>query len=177
VFGYAGPTLLHVYEDKIYKTYAFTLDWPQGETNLALGTPSYQSSDPFGAPASRANDGNTDGNFWDGSVSHTDFGLVTSEADWPGQYWYVDLGSERTVDAVNLFNRTDCCSERLSHYNVLAYDSNQQVWNVISNHSADDTTGVSFFHWPVNLVRTRYVMIGKTDDNYLQLAEVQVMGF
>jgi len=24
---YNGPTLLHLYEDRIYKTYAFTLDW------------------------------------------------------------------------------------------------------------------------------------------------------
>lgn len=50
-------------------------------------------------------------------------------------------------------------------------------WNVISNHAADDTTNVPFFHWPVNLVRTRYVMLAKTGDNYLQVAEVQVVGF
>ena len=32
-FGYAGPTLLHVYEDRIYKTYVFTLDWAPGCAN------------------------------------------------------------------------------------------------------------------------------------------------
>jgi hypothetical protein len=177
VSGYTGPTQLHVYEDKVYKTYAFTLDWPVPESDLALGRPSYQSSDPIGASASRANDGNTDGNFWDGSVNHTDFGFVSGEADWPGQYWFVDLGSEKSVDAINIFNRTDCCTERLSHYNVLAFDSSQGLWKVISNHSGDDTTGVSFFRWPVSLVKTEYVMIAKTDQNYLHLAEVQVMGF
>jgi hypothetical protein len=166
-------------EGVVYKTYAFTLDWPQPETNLALGSPSYQSTDypAFGAVASRANDGDTDGDFWDNSVSHTNNGFVSNEPGWPGQYWYVDLGSERSVDAVNIYNRTDCCTERLSHYNVLAYDSSQGVWNVVSDHSTDDTTGVSFFRWPFSLVKTQYVMIGKTDDNYLSLAEVQVMGF
>lgn len=30
-YGYSGPVLLHVFEDKIYKTYAFTLDGPAPE--------------------------------------------------------------------------------------------------------------------------------------------------
>jgi FG-GAP-like repeat len=30
-FGYSGPNLLHVWEDKIYKTYAFSLDVPPGQ--------------------------------------------------------------------------------------------------------------------------------------------------
>ncbi|HEX3854426.1 MAG TPA: discoidin domain-containing protein [Polyangiaceae bacterium] len=105
------------------------------------------------------------------------YGFVTGEADWPGQYWFVDLGSEKNVDAINIFNRTDCCTERLSHYNILAFDSSQGLWKVISNHSGDDTTGVSFFRWPVSLLKTQYVMVAKTDQNYLHLAEVQVMGF
>lgn len=178
-YGYTGPTLLHVYVDKIYHTYAFTLDYPQGEQNLALGQPSYQSSDVPGyyAVASLANDGNTDGNFWDGSVSHTDSGYVTYSEGWPGQYWYVDLGSERVVNSVRIFNRTDCCSERLSHFNILAYDSMQGYWKVISDHSQDNVAGISFLNLPVSMTRTQYVMVAKTDDNNLQLAEVEVMGF
>lgn len=178
-FGYSGPTILHVYQDKIYKTYAFALDWPQGSSNLAQGRPSWQSSDlpGYAAFAGLVNDGNTDSNFWNGSVNHTHAGFVSWVPGWPGQYWYVDLGAEKMVDSVRIFNRTDCCSERLSHYNILAWDSMQGLWKVISDHSADDTTGVPFFNWPVDLVKTQYVMVAKTDDNYLHLAEVQVMGF
>jgi alpha-L-fucosidase len=39
--------------------------------NLALGRPAAQSSTGWSAPASRAVDGNTDGNFGGGSVTHT----------------------------------------------------------------------------------------------------------
>jgi F5/8 type C domain len=177
-FGYSGPTLLRAYVDKIYHTYAFTLDFPQGETNLALGRPSWQSSDTgWGAVAALANDGNTDGNFWDGSVNHTDAGFSGGGEGWPGQFWYVDLGSERVVNSVRIFNRTDCCSERLSHYNILAWDSMQGVWKVVADHSADDTSGIGFFNLPVAMVKTQYVMLAKTDDNYLHVAEVEVMGF
>jgi hypothetical protein len=55
--------------------------------NLALGMPASQSSTrPFSpVGASGAVDGNTDGNFSDGSVTHTN-------AD-PNAWWQVDLGS------------------------------------------------------------------------------------
>ena len=178
-FGYSGPTLLRAYIDKVFGTYAFTLDYPQGETNLALNRYSWQSSDlpGWGAVASRANDGNTSGNFWDGSVTHTDAGLTYDVPNVTGQWWAVDLGSERVVNAVKIFNRTDCCSERLSHFRILAWDSNASTWKVVSDHSADDTTGIAFFDVPINMVRTEYVMVGKMDDDYLSLAEVQVLGF
>lgn len=178
-FGYGGPTILRVWEDKLYKTYAFTLDWPQGESNLALGKQSWQSTILAGwdTDANRANDGNTDGNFWNGSVNHTDYGFVYGMPDWPGQFWYVDLGSERIVNSVNIFNRTDCCTERLSHYNILAYDSMTGEWKVIANHANDDTTSTSFLHLPTTMTKTEWVMLAKTDENYLHVAEVQVMGF
>ena len=178
-FGYSGPTLLRVYLDKVFGTYAFTLDYPQGETNLSFNRFSWQSSDlpGYSAGASLANDGNTDGNFWDGSVTHTDWGLTYNVPNVAGQWWAVDLGSERVVNKVKIFNRTDCCSERLSHYRILAWDSKAFTWNVVSDHSADDTTGVPFFEVPIDMVRTQYVMVAKMDDNYLSLAEVQVLGF
>jgi hypothetical protein len=179
-FGYDGPSLLRVYMDQVFKTYAFTLDYPQGETNLSEGRWGWQSSDlpGYNAGAMKATDGNTSGNFWDGSVTHTDRGFTGwGEATWPGQYWVVDLGSERVVNSVKIFNRTDCCSERLSHYNVLAWDMAKQTYQVVSDHSGDVTTGVPFFHHTFPMVRTQWVMIAKTNDDYLSLAEVQVLGF
>jgi len=152
-----------------------TFGW---DTNVAVSKQAHQSTDPFGAPATRATDGNTDGFYSHWSVTHTDWGFRNTVPSSPGQWWYVDLQQRRRVRAVKIFNRTDCCSERLSHYNLHAWDPINSRWNVISDHSADDTTGVYEITIPTpSDLLTQYVMVAKTDDNYLSLAEVQVMGY
>jgi RHS repeat-associated protein len=82
--------------------------------NLALAGTASQSSTAFGGTANRANDGNTDGNFADGSVSHTDY----QNQPW----WQVDLGSSQQVSSVNVWNRTDCCQSRTTNFNVIVSD-------------------------------------------------------
>ena len=152
------------------KHYAFDRD-------LALTGTAYQSSNYVDwSTASLAKDGNMDGNFYDGSVSHTSNGFTGSGGtDWPGQYWYVDLGAEYAVDDVIISNRTDCCADRLSHFNVLMYFDDVADWVVVSNHAQDENV-ITSIDIPTQHVKTRYVMIAKTDDTYLHLAEVQVMG-
>jgi hypothetical protein len=167
---------LRYVKNAVYGTIKLMLCSVPEDENLALNRPSWQSSTVWDAPASRVNDGNTSGNFWDGSVSHTDYGFTWVLPEASGQWWYVNLGSERIVNAVNIFNRTDCCSERLSHYKIFAWDSSAYVWRVISDQSAADTTNVPVLNHPINNVKTQYVMVAKTDENHLQLAEVQVMG-
>jgi RHS repeat-associated protein len=100
-----GANYLHLAEVQVIGT--------SGQ-NLALGKPSVQSSTVLGATASRANDGNTDGNFADGSVSHTDLQYLP--------WWYVDLGSSQQITSINVWNRTDCCSSRTSNFNVIVSD-------------------------------------------------------
>jgi hypothetical protein len=148
--------------------------------NLALNKPSWQSSTGWGGVAARANDGNIEGNYWYGSVSHTLNGLVyPGQWHMAGQHWYVYLspnfGPERHVKRIKIYNRTDCCSERLSHYNVLAWISADEEWRVISDHS-NDTSAPPVVELNVDVL-TRYVMIAKTNDDYLQLAEVEVSGY
>jgi hypothetical protein len=147
--------------------------------NLALNKSSWQSSNlpGYDAFANRANDGNTDGWFWNGSVTHTSNGFVYPWLpQMAGQHWYVYLdGPERHVKKINIYNRTDCCSERLSNYNVLAWISADEEWRVISDHS-NDTSAPPFVSINVDVL-TRYVMIAKTNDDYLQLAEVEVLGY
>ena len=103
---------------------------------------------------------------------------VEKEISW--QTWVDRPNSAPWVQVVGRFHSFDSIlltvdlvpDYKLLHdsgYNVLAYDSSQGSWNVVSNHSADDTTGVSFFHWPIKLVQTQYIMIAKTDENYLHL--------
>ena len=146
-------------------------------TLFSQSRPSYQSSTAFGAGANRANDGILNGDFNAGSVNHTELGFVMGQQPtWPGQWWYVDLQAVRDVRRVKIFNRTDCCMERLSHFNVLGWNATTATWVVISNQSATSSAGVLSFDLPVSY-KTRYVMVAKTDDNILHVAEVQVLGY
>src|SRR5205807_1908124 len=83
-----------------------------GNNNLAVGKTATQSSTLAGfgpsTAASSAVDGNTDGNFFHNSVTHTN-----SEAN---AWWQVDLGTAATVTSITIFSRTDCCSDRLNDY-------------------------------------------------------------
>lgn len=77
-----------------------------GRENIALGKPSSQVSTYSGAGAGRANDGNRNGNFNSGSVSHTD---ALAPHDW----WEVDLGTVTKITDAVIYNRTDCCQSRM----------------------------------------------------------------
>jgi hypothetical protein len=150
---------------------------PSG-SDLAQGKAAAQSSTLPGYPtagASSAVDGNTDGNFGDGSVTATN---LDNNA-----WWQVDLGAQANVSSVVVWNRTDCCGSRLNDY-----------WVFVSNtpFSPQDTpqtlqfrAGTFFIHQtsapnPSSTicvgVQGRYVRVQLTGANYLSLAEVQVMG-
>ena len=83
--------------------------------DLAQGTPATQSSSTqTNGQAAHAVDGNTDGNFFDNSATHT----LQDASPW----WQVDLGASRFIDEVEVWNRTDCCSTRLRDYYVFLSD-------------------------------------------------------
>jgi hypothetical protein len=96
--------------------------------NLAQGKAATQSSLLGSGHAAKAVDGNTSGdNHIDGSgsVTHT-LNAEMSEKQGGHQanaWWQVDLGSSATIDAVEIWNRTDCCSERLKDYWVFVSDT------------------------------------------------------
>jgi hypothetical protein len=69
---------------------------------LALGRPTWQSSNYFSYNSSLAVDGNADPIFEHGSCVHT------NEAD-NSPWWAVDLGKLTNVQEVYLTNRGDCC--------------------------------------------------------------------
>lgn len=78
--------------------------------NLAKGMPTSQSSTPAGGEPAHAVDGNTDGNYRNGSVTHTDLQYQP--------WWWVGLQSVQRVSWVVIHNRTDCCAERLTDFTV-----------------------------------------------------------
>lgn len=78
--------------------------------NVAAGKPASQISTAWDGVPQRAVDGNTAGDYLvDQSSSHT---AEPSHQAW----WQVDLAGQYPVDTVEIWNRTDCCTERLADY-------------------------------------------------------------
>jgi hypothetical protein len=150
-------------------------------TDLAQGKLATQSSTFPGYAtdgAAAAVDGNTDGIFSDGSVTATNADL--------NAWWQVDLGASATISSIVIWNRTDCCGDRLNDYWVFVSDTPFGPADTPS--TLQSRFGVTFSHWtaapnPSTTVATiasglhgRYVRVQLTGTNYLSLAEVQVFG-
>lgn len=113
-----------------------------GGVNVALGKTTQQSSDnsPGSGLSSKAVDGNTNGSFAAGSVTHTLDGNAAMEP-----WWQVDLGSIVTIDSVRIWNRTDCCDQRLKGFYLFVSNA------AFTNNSLVSTfaqSGVSWYMQP-----------------------------
>jgi hypothetical protein len=87
--------------------------------NIALGCKARQSSTSNGGEAGRAVDGNTNGAYGSGTETHT------QEND-ANPWWEVDLGGERPVEAVVVWNRSEgggVYVHRLDNFTVSVLDS------------------------------------------------------
>lgn len=126
-----------------------------------------QSSTGSGGDASRAIDGNTDGNFGAGSVTHT------SGTDIP--FWEVDLNDVYEVDRVVIWNRTDCCGERLTNFEVLALDGAFGVVYSEILYSGEGEFAPESFEvvFPAG-TNARWISIQPFEEGILSLAEVEV---
>jgi len=142
--------------------------------DVAVNKFATQSSTYASAPASRAVDGNTNGNFFNNSVTHTDY---TYQA-----WWQVDLGGVYAINNINLWNRTDCCPERLSNFYVLvssdpftSTDLNATLGQPgVSSYYVAESAGSPSM---IAILRFgRYVRVQLAGTNPLSLAEVEVMG-
>ena len=153
---------------------------PVPETNLALAGTASQSTTDYGGSAARAIDGNTDGTWSSSSTTHT--------ANTDSQpYWDLDLGAIKDITNIKLWNRTDCCSGRLTNFHVFVSDAaftgttvaaSQSQSGVFDHHN----TGTAGTTVDIAVNRTgRYVRVQLSNtvagsENVLSLAEVQVMG-
>ena len=131
--------------------------------NIALGKRVSQSSTAYDGFASKAVDGNTNGNFENQSVTHTDF----QSKPW----WQVDLDSEETIRQINIYNRTDTASDRLSNFHIILLDS---FGNEIDRKRISSLTD-TFAQIAIDYKKARYVRIELEGNNALSLAEVQVL--
>ena len=106
----SGAGFLSLAEVQVFRAGA------QTASNLALGKPATQSSNisPDTGAASSAVDGNTQGDYGLGSVTHT---RMDTNA-----WWDVDLGVVEDIGSVRLWNRTGGDGERLSDFWVFISD-------------------------------------------------------
>jgi len=132
-----------------------------GTTNLALDGSAFQSSTRFAGLATRAIDNNTDGRFSEGSVTHT--------GDDANAFWQVDLQSESDISQIVIWNRTDCCVNKLSNFTVKVLDQEgQTVWQKFYSTPPNPSLTIDL---AVTGASVRIELAGE-----FSLAEVQVFG-
>jgi len=140
--------------------------------NLALNGVATQSitTNTYGGPPELAIDGNTNGSYSGGSVTHTDHGSNGSgELKW----WQVDLQADKVITKINIYNRTDsCCKDRLNNFTVKVLDSNGV--ETFSQFYEDYPNPLKVIE--LENITGQIVRIEKTSDYGLTLAEVQVFG-
>ena len=145
--------------------------------NLSKGQEATQSSyylNPLNPVAADAVDGNTNGNWAAGSVSST--------RNETNAWWEVDLGQVSQVDTIHIWNRTDCCANRLSNFHVFVSDEPFASTSLAATQSQAGVTDLAYpgsagqsTDFTVN--RTgRYVRVQLEGTNILHMAEVQVIG-
>lgn len=88
--------------------------------NLALKKKATQSTVAFAGAPARAVDGDTDGEYHNGSVSHT-------ESNGTNPWWEVDLGRIANVEEVIVYNRTDLRGDRLDGFTLKILDAKRKV--------------------------------------------------
>ncbi|MEP1490000.1 MAG: discoidin domain-containing protein [Algibacter sp.] len=130
--------------------------------NLALSGTATQSSTAYDGVASRAIDGDTNGAFSGGSVTHTN-----SEAN---AWWQVDLGADQSIGEINVYNRTDCCSSRLTNFTVYVINSSGTT-TYSQSFTSTVTTSISL---NAGAVLGKIIKIQLDETNVLSLSEVQV---
>ena len=146
-----GSNFLSLAEVKVYES-----------ENIALGKTSFQSSTDYSGNAWLAVDGNTDGNYYNGSVTHTKYEK--------GAWWIVDFGKSRNIGAIELFNRTDVGMERLNNYTVSIHDQyGNELWNYSNSYCPRPLQMI-----PVSNVVGKYVKVKLNGSNFLSLAEVKI---
>jgi hypothetical protein len=138
--------------------------------NAARGMPTMQSSTAGGGAAARAVDGRTATNFKANSCTHTKYET--------NPWWRVDLGKTRTVKAVQIWNRGDCCGSRLSNFEVRV-GNNGGMWQKCA------TCGGKKMRWKIAQgghkeiacggQRGRYAFVVIRSRQVLTLCEVRVL--
>lgn len=147
-------------------------------TNVSLHKSATQSSTypsaTYNFDANNAIDGNNNGDDADNTITHTN-----NEAN---AWWEVDLGAVYTLSGIKLWNRTDCCANRLSNFYVISSPVPFTSQNLnttlaqagVSSVLYSGTAGRESFI-DIN-ADARYVRVQLAGTGILTIAEAEVMG-
>jgi len=140
--------------------------------SVPTGSVATQSSTSSGGSASRAIDNDVSGSWVLDSVTQTGF---DNEA-----WWQVDMQSVIQVNSVRMWNRTDCCGDRLSNFYLFVSDLPFASTDVATTLADPNVTSIFYAGAAPDYltlepgVSGRYIRVQLTGQNYLSLAEVQV---
>ena len=106
-------------------------------TNVALNKDTDQSTTQNSGNSSRAVDGNTNTNWNRSSITHT--------RNTNDNYLEINLGGGYRVKRVVVFNRKDCCSERIAGAKIILLDRNKKeiiykIWDPKDYKTTDKLT-------------------------------------
>lgn len=90
--------------------------YSDGHNIARAGTASQSSNYSPGALAAKAVDGNANGTF----------GSCACTQEQKDAWWEIDLGADAAIDHVVVFNRNDCCPERLDNVSVTVLDAKRK---------------------------------------------------
>ncbi|XP_072033346.1 uncharacterized protein [Amphiura filiformis] len=138
---------------------------PSAGTEIALMKgKAEQSSLAHGGKPDRAIDGKTDGEWGKNSCTHT-----KSEK---GAWWSVDMGKAKCVGKVVIYNRKDCCKERLKGARIHVGSDKNRNNPVCGIIKAKDIKNKSVLEVSCNL-KGRYLSVSLPGKDYLTLCEVK----
>lgn len=150
---------------------------PGAVCNVAVRGFATQSS-TFFFDANIAIDGNTSGDNSQDEITHTGFNDSAPT-------WEVELDDTYDIQKIVLWNRTDCCPQRLTNFSVFVLDENRKV--LFEENFFPEGTGFpdpidGGFEVEIGGLGGRFVQVALNDthdgfnpgDFFLSLAEVQV---
>jgi hypothetical protein len=129
--------------------------------NLAAHKTAIQSSTYQNNPTYAAGKG-TDGQKYDTFLFHT--------AEEQSPWWEVDLGAEYAIENVILYNRVECCQDRVRGLQVLL-SSDGENYKLVYTH---DNYAFRDRRVDIGGLRARFVRVQLTYRGYLHLQEVEV---
>jgi hypothetical protein len=134
---------------------------------ISRGKYASQSSVGWDGTPNLANDGLYGQNYGQKTCSHTNL----EKNPW----WKIDLGSNHNIESVKVWNRVDCCGERLNSL-VVHVSSDNQNWSLAGSLAEQAVNGGVYTISTQGAGRYVRLMLGKDSQDYLQLCEVEVYG-
>ncbi|MEQ1530612.1 MAG: kelch repeat-containing protein [Methylococcales bacterium] len=163
---------IKVNEGKFAASYATNVAQSGIASQSSISTLAYG----YGVP-SKAIDGNRNGDYLNGSVTHTLNG-DPDPASGLFEWWEVKLNGKYSITQINVFNRTDMVPGRLIPFRLSLFDGTTSVFSEDITAFTSDITGsdVSGMIFNVTSQVGDRVRIQLLHEDYLSLAEVEVYG-